>query len=362
MIYLAYISIGFAAMQLGISMINLLFRQPLRQTGRPVDELVSVLIPARNEERNIGNLLTDLQNLTHKNLEVLVFDDMSTDHTAEIVSAHAKQDVRITLIQSKELPQGWLGKNFACHSLAQKARGSHFLFVDADVRLKGSVIEESLEFANKHKTALLSIFPTQELKTWGEKQTVPLMNYILLTLLPLVLVRASSFASLSAANGQFLLFNSAKYQALKPHELFKKSPVEDIAIAHHYKSIGLKIACVLGGRDISCRMYESHRQAFNGFTKNIRMFFGNSAILAVLFWILTTIGFVPVLWLDGAHLLCYVAIVAATRIAVSMASNQNPFENLTFALPQQIWLLLIILNSIISTHLKNYQWKGREIY
>lgn len=362
MIYLAYISIGFALLQFVVSLINLVFWQKLHKTAYTSEELVSVLIPARNEERHIADILADLQNLTHKNLEVIVFDDMSTDATADIVSGFAKQDERIKLIQSQELPKGWLGKNFACHSMAQQASGSHLLFVDADVRLNGSIIEESLDFALKHKIALLSIFPTQEMLTIGEKQTVPLMNYILLTLLPLILVRKSAFPSLSAANGQFMMFDASKYKVLNPHELFKKSPVEDIIIARHFKKIGLKIACLLGESNISCRMYESHRQAFNGFTKNIRMLFGNSTLLALLFWILTTIGFIPVLMLGSKYFISYVAVVVATRILVSIASKQSLLDNLIFLIPQQISLLLIIINSIISKQLKNYQWKGRKIY
>jgi glycosyltransferase involved in cell wall biosynthesis len=231
---LSWMIIGFAAIQLIVAFVNVV-SQPRFHKKSDADDLVSVLIPARNEEQNISNLLTDLQHQTYKNLEILVFDDQSTDRTAELVSDMAKYDNRIRLITSTGLPESWLGKNYACHSLAQQASGKYLLFLDADVRAEQLLISRTIRYSKKRKMKLLSIFPTQKMHSMGEKAVVPIMNYILLTLLPLVLVLRSKFSSLAAANGQFMLFEAKAYKKLNPHELLKAEKVEDIKIAQLFK-------------------------------------------------------------------------------------------------------------------------------
>jgi glycosyltransferase involved in cell wall biosynthesis len=358
---LSWMIIGFAAIQLIVAFVNVV-SQPRFHKKSDADDLVSVLIPARNEEQNISNLLTDLQHQTYKNLEILVFDDQSTDRTAELVSDMAKYDNRIRLITSTGLPESWLGKNYACHSLAQQASGKYLLFLDADVRAEQLLISRTIRYSKKRKMKLLSIFPTQKMHSMGEKAVVPIMNYILLTLLPLVLVLRSKFSSLAAANGQFMLFEAKAYKKLNPHELLKAEKVEDIKIAQLFKKQHLKVACVSNNNDVSCRMYTNYNESIEGFSKNIVMFFGNSYLLAFAFWLVTTFGFIVVLValpLKFFILLNVIAIV--TRIFVSIASNQNSIQNLLFLIPQQLNIGIILFKSIINKKNKAYQWKGRVV-
>src|SRR5512140_362775 len=123
MIYLAYFVLGFTALQLLTSLVNLLFLEKPAKRFLQNYSLVSVLIPARNEEENIRNILQDLLLQDYKNIEIIVFDDQSEDTTADIVKEFERKDPRITLISSHALPEGWLGKNFACHNLSQAAKG-----------------------------------------------------------------------------------------------------------------------------------------------------------------------------------------------------------------------------------------------
>jgi glycosyltransferase involved in cell wall biosynthesis len=321
-----------------------------------------VLIPARNEEKNIGNLLTDLQKQDYHNIEIIVFNDESTDGTEKIVNNYAVGDKRIKLLSSGGLPDGWLGKNHACHMLAQKASGSWLLFLDADVRTSGSIISQTVAFADKKQVKLLSIFPRQIMKTWSEHLTVPNMNFILLSLLPLVLVRKTRFASLSAANGQFMLFNATTYRKNQPHKKMKTSMVEDIEIARFFKQKKHKVACLTGNESISCRMYRGFREAVNGFSKNVIMFFGHSSVLAVLFWLVTTFGFIVVYFSFCTFLfLAYLFTLILIRIFISVVSRQNVLKNILLLIPQQITLGLFIYNAIINRLKKQYQWKGRNI-
>lgn len=361
MMILAYIILAFTVIQLIVALMNLLPGTTLPESGALSGELVSVLVPARNEENNIGNILQDLLTQDYKNIEIVVFDDQSEDRTGEIVRGFSSADKRIRLITSDGLPDGWLGKNYACHSLSTYATGEFLLFLDADVRIKNNTIGKAVSFAKKQELSLISIFPKQVIKTNGEKMTVPNMNYILLSLLPLILVRKSKFTSLSAANGQFMFFRADVYKRMTPHRLMKDNMVEDISIAGYLKKNDHKIACLVGDHNINCRMYTGYLDALEGFSKNVIAFFGNSFFLAILFWLVTSFGFIPVLLLLPSKIfLVYIAMYLLTRIVISIASHQNILNNLhLFNL--QLSMGIFIYKAFINKHFRKFQWKGRSI-
>jgi glycosyltransferase involved in cell wall biosynthesis len=362
MIYAGMVILIFTAVQLLIALANLIFSQPFPKIKPPGDELISVLIPARNEEKNISKLLTELQNQHYRHIEILVFNDQSTDGTELILQQFSEKDKRISFINSYELPEGWLGKNFACHSLSLKAKGNYLLFLDADVSIEGSIIEKMLAFIEKYNLSLLSIFPRQIMKTLGEKVTVPTMNYILLSLLPLILVRKSKSPALSAANGQCMFFLADSYKRIQPHRVLRNNKVEDIEIARLLKRKKEKVACMANSPEISCHMYQSFSEAVNGFSKNVIMFFGGSFVLAVVFWLVTSLGFV-VVWFSFSFpmFIIYLCVIVLIRIIVSVVSNQPVLNNLVMAVPQQMAIGMFIVQAFINRFKKQYIWKGRNI-
>jgi len=359
--YFVYISFGFLCFQLFNVLINFLFRQAIAKTEIQNNDLISVLIPARNEENNIACLLDALQKFNN-NIEILVCNDHSTDNTEEIISRYQTTDQRIRLIESEVLPKGWLGKNHACYQLAKQASGKYLLFVDADVVISGNIIADAVSYAKKHKLGLLSVFPKQVLLTIGEKKSVPLMNYILLTLLPLVFVRFSPFKSHTAANGQFILFESKTYFELEPHKQFKNSAVEDIAISKFYKKQKIKIACLIGEERIQCRMYDSYKDALNGFSKNIFMFFGNSPIVAFLFWVFVTLGIVPIIFYNINLILIYLLGVLLIQFLYAITCKQSIITTIVYFPANMFFMLRVMINALIIKKQKNYLWKGRNIY
>jgi len=364
MIWIGWFILLFAVIQFVVALLNLLFSANLQRKAvlTRSEKLVSVLIPARNEEKNITSLLLDLQHQTYKNLEILIYNDQSEDRTANFVEAMAKYDKRISLINGQELPLGWIGKNNACHQLSKMAHGEYFLFLDADVRLSENTVAKSLKYLEKSKSDVLTIFPKQLLFSIGEKAVVPLMNYILLTLLPLFLVRHSFFASLSAANGQFMLFKANVYKELAPHELFKAEKVEDIRIAKLIKKRKFKLSCISASQEICCRMYGNYNESINGFTKNAVMFFGNSYVLAFIFWSMTTFGWIVVLyWFPINWFILLIALNILTRIFVSLKSGQGVIANIFLLIPQQLNLGYILYNSLQKKIYGNYNWKGRLV-
>jgi glycosyltransferase involved in cell wall biosynthesis len=361
MLFLAITASVFLLMLLINAMLNLIFQQQLCG-GQPGNaKKTSVLIPARNEEKNLGKLLTDLVNLKNQPLEILVMDDQSEDQTAQIVQNFAEKHPNIQLLRSKQLPDGWLGKNHACHQLGQAAKGSYFLFLDADVRIENKIIADAVCKAKKHKLALLSVFPKQKMRTFGERASVPVMNYILLSLLPLILVRKSPYPSHAAANGQFMLFDAAVYRRTLPHQQQRHSVVEDIVIARSYKEQNLPIACITGDKRIKCRMYSSYQEAVQGFSKNVFMFFGGKPVLAFLFWIFSALGFLPVLLAIPQYFPIYAVALLALLITYASVSKQNPFLSIILFPVHLVFMLQIMINGLMIRTKKRMIWKGRSL-
>ncbi len=359
---LAYISLGFTGIQFINVLLNLLFRQKLRSNDSKIEHQVSILIPARNEEKNIDHLLVNLIKNKSSNLEIIVYDDESTDNTAKVLTSYAKLDSRIKTVKTQKLPEGWLGKNHACYQLAQHAKGKYLLFIDADVEIESQLLNDVISKITQSNLALLSIFPTQIIQTWGEKATVPIMNYILLSLLPLIFVRYSPFSSHAAANGQFMLFDAQIYKKYQPHLHFKSSAIEDIKIARFLKRSKEKIACLTGDSRIRCRMYNNYNEALNGFAKNVFMFFGNQAIIGFLYAIFNLLGFIPVLSLGIEWVLIYFIVLILNQVFISIVSKEKIALNLLLLPIQFTFLIQVLVKASIIKRTKVHQWKERNIY
>jgi len=380
---------AFAALRFLVILANLITRQWLRPHEVNGNPSVSILIPARNEEKNIGNLLQDLVETDNypslRIAEIIVYDDLSTDGTVKEVrkvmnvqnagatlrSPNNNVNTGIRLIEGGALPEGWLGKNHACHRLAEEASGDWLLFLDADVIISPTLIRDAIGYAQKKKLRLLSLFPQQIMKTPGEWMVVPLMNWILVSLLPLVLVRTCRWTSFAAANGQFMLFDAAIYRRFQWHARVKSDPVEDIRISRLMKMKGFRTATILSAGQIQCRMYENYQQAMKGFSKNIGQFFGNSLPWMLLFTLLTT--FLPFflilsLCLEPCALsllpfasCLYLLLIVCIRIGFSILSRQNLLKNLVYWLPQQFSLMVLVWQSVRFRSGHKIDWKGRQV-
>ena len=362
MIYIAYAIVIFFVLRFLVAATNLIFSPVLKKRDYAENPLVSILIPARNEEENITNILRDLEKQSYKNIEVIVFNDQSTDETAEMTQRFSKADKRFRLVNSVGLPPGWLGKNNACHQLALQSKGDYLLFLDADVRVKSGIIESALTQVQKHHLKLLTIFPKQIMKTKGEKIVVPLMNSILLSLLPLILTRVSSHSSLAAGNGQFMFFEKTTYFEILPHEKVKQNPVEDILIARLYKKRGYKMQCMTGNKTISCRMYQGLGEAIDGFTRSLPHFFGGSHFAAFLYWLITTFGiFIVAFYLPFVYIIFTILLIIFIKTATSVSSRQKVIQNMIWGIVQQLFMGVIVIQSYRNKRLKKSQWKGRNI-
>ncbi|MDR0624771.1 MAG: glycosyltransferase family 2 protein [Treponema sp.] len=243
--------------------------------------LVSVMVPARNEEKNIERCLNSLRNQLYKNYEILVIDDNSTDSTPKILKRIAETDKRIRVFRGAPLPDGWFGKPFAQYQLSRKAKGEIFLFTDADTIHSPTSISWAVTNIRGLKADLVSGYVGQIFLSFGEIVTVPIMFFLTGFVIPLFLNRFTKLSFFSSAIGQYIAIRREVFDAIGGCESFKKKTSEDIYMARFVKQRGYQTRFLNICEYVKCRMYNGYRSAVEGIGKNIFDFLGKNSILLV---------------------------------------------------------------------------------
>lgn len=271
-------------------------------TGAPP---VSIVVPARNEERSIERCARSLLAQSIPDFELIVVDDRSTDGTRAILDRLAREDRRLRVVAGAELPPGWIGKSWALHQGATVARGTWLLFTDADSIHSPASVTSSLDFARSRQADAVSIITHQELGSWAERAILP-------SILGLIFFSQGNFDRLNdpgqtrraLANGQYVFISRRAYDALGGHAALRGEMVEDVEFARRIKRDGRFRLLMAAGQDLaSVRMYHSFREIWNGFTKNV--YYGprgNVAALAGGVVFIATISFLPPLLAVNAAL------------------------------------------------------------
>jgi chlorobactene glucosyltransferase len=232
--------------------------------------LVSVIIPARNERRNVERFLRSVLGARYPALEVFLVDDHSEDGTADIARAIAASDVRLRLLQSPALPSGWFGKQWACVTGAKAAGGDVLLFADADTEQAPDLVARAVNALRALGADLLSVAGRQELGSFWERLLQPQIFSILL-------VRFGGTEGVNRArrpedviaNGQCFLMRRASYDAVGGHAAVRDKVAEDLMLAQATRRAGFEVRMVLGTEQLSTRMYTSLRELVEGWGKNI---------------------------------------------------------------------------------------------
>jgi len=245
-----------------------------RPTNTPVDvaERISILIPARDEAERIGATLRGvLAQQGLRDLEVVVLDDGSHDDTARIVKEMAERDPRLRLVigSDEPPPDGWLGKSWACHRLAQEATGSVLVFIDADVHLAPAAVAATVRMMRDGGLDLLSPYPHQVAETWAERITQPMVTWSWVTALPARLTETKHYPSMAAAVGQFLVVDARAYRISGGHAAVSDMILEDVGVLRAFKRAGFRGAPADGSAVARCRMYTGPAQIYEGYTKSV---------------------------------------------------------------------------------------------
>lgn len=286
------------ALVMAIVNLRLYHRPPERLPEDAERPLLSVCIPARDEEANIEACVRSVLDGTYAECEVLVYDDQSTDATPEILARLKAEDDRVKLVDTVPLPEGWAGKQHACWRMSQAAQGAWMLFTDADVRFSDDMLERTYAHARTLSSGgadvgLLSTFPFQITKSVGEKLLVPMIFFLLFSYLPMWRMRQTSDPSTSAACGQFLFVRRDAYDASGGHEAFKDSYHDGIKMPRAVRKAGFK-SDLFDGQDLArVRMYRGFAESWAGFAKNAFEGLGSLGLLTFLTFVHTVAHAAP---------------------------------------------------------------------
>ena len=346
-----------------------------RQLPTDISPFVSVLVPVRNEEKSIECCITSLLQQDYDNYELVVLNDGSTDRTGEILEKLLHSDDRplLRIIDGKPLPPGWHGKAWACNQLGEEARGGFLLFTDADTFHTPDSLSRSVAAMQESGADLLSMTPRQEMQSFWEKLVVPLIYFILLCYLPLKLVYASPAPSLCFANGQFLMFRRKMYKEISGHSSVRTNLVEDVGLCKAVKRQAGKVLSYNGMETVSCRMYRSFAEVWQGFSKNLFAGLGYSTpLLFVLMSITVLVYIAPYGFIIGSVMqadfspvyfwlpLLQILVALTSRLLIAGRFHQ-PLSGAFLHVLSQIALLGIAVNSFyLVTFGKGSQWKGRR--
>ncbi len=345
--------------------------------------LISIIIPARNEARNIQRCLAALESQTYPNLEVIVVDDRSTDATpkilAEFVSAKQTQGGTspvFRIVQGTDLPTGWAGKPHALVQGYAVAQGDWLCFIDADTFASPNLITSTFQAARSLEADLLSILTYQELITFWESVILPVVFTALSVGFPADRVNDPDKPD-AIANGQFILIRRSVYQAVGGHQAVRSEIAEDRALAALVKGNGYKLV-VGDGRDLArTRMYTSLPEIWEGWTKNIFLglqdrlwllalggLVGLTGALALPLWTILSLS-----WAISSG--CWIAYLAAAqsiilwsyllfkRVQASRAMDISAWYAFSLPLGALVFTLMMFTSAYRVLSGKGVTWRGR---
>ncbi len=345
-------------------------RSGARETGAA--SLVSICVPARNEERDVEAAVSSLLAQQDEAFEVIVVDDRSSDGTRAILDRLAAGNPKLKVISAPEPPPGWLGKPHALHVATREAAGEWLLFVDADVRLHPETVTTIRALAIERRRDFVALMPHLELETPGEKVVLTFLGDAFLFLLPVFLANLPRPRFFSAGGGAFMFLSRSLYDRFGGHEALRQQVVDDIWLARLAKRVGGRVLCGVGVDLVRLRMYRGLREIFAGFSKNLYPGFGRSIPLLLLAGAFSVVQLLvaPSILLASLSGLqvsptalgraaAATAILLACRIGTDLRLRRNPIWAFTFPL-EVVALIAMTANSAANYHLRGgVEWRGR---
>jgi glycosyltransferase involved in cell wall biosynthesis len=325
---------------------------------------VSAIVPARNEEATIAAAVESLA-AQPEITEIIVINDQSTDGTAAALLQLSSRFSQLRILETKELPGGWVGKNYAVSLGAAQATGDWLLFTDADgVHLPGSTAH-ALADAAEAGAGLVSYSPEQETRSWWEKALIPFVYTRLAHKYCYAEVNHPD-APAAAASGQYLLIRREDYVRIGGHAAVAGEVLEDVALARLAKQAGVRLHFASGNGIMRVRMYRTFAAMWQGWTKNLFPLMGGTSravgreLFRVVPWIPLLVLPLSLLHLTWGAL--GVALLAGRHAAYAadLRRNRFPAALALYYLPGVALYAAVLLNSEWRYARGTVAWKGRE--
>jgi len=348
------------AIALLFSIFNSLTMRVVRNPdAKQIDDSVSILIPMRNEERNVDEVMSSvLATSLLTTREIAVLDDHSSDATAVLLKKYPE----VRIISGTELPDGWLGKNFACHQLVARSTGSYLVFVDADVRLTERSVAAAITDMNSYGWDFISPYPRQIALTFFERLIQPLLQWSWLVGVPLRIAEKQKNSSLVLANGQFFIVKRQAYLEVGGHKTIRHEVLEDLELARLLVKQGFKGGIAEGSEVATCRMYRNQGELFAGYTKSLWRAFGSplGALVASLLLLLS--GVLPLLFAVAGYRLAWIGyfLIVLSRYVAGIRTRST----LSTALLHPLAIVVLVYLIARSWYLKlvgQLVWRGRSV-
>lgn len=363
----------FMSIMILVAVSNLVLFRGIRRLDLCETPLVSVLVPARNEIDNIRGCLESLLTQDYPDYELIVLDDGSKDGTSEELEIMRGEYRLLSVMKGRPLPDGWLGKNWACYQLAGAARGDLLLFTDADTRHEPGAVSRGVSEMLGGKLDFLTAFPRQEMRTTAEKLTIPILGFSMLFFFPLLLAYRWRVRSLAAAIGQFMLFKRDVYESIGGHEAVRDQVLDDFEMAKMVKAGGYSWRFMWAGDVVKCRMYRDIHEVFGGIGKNIFSVFGRHLAAYTFIWLWMLIAFVEpivLLVLAAVGVIDSLTLTVLAAVNVSLALALWALASWRFEFPSYLvpaYPAIVSMSVILAFHSMyvsiagRTEWKGRTL-
>ena len=343
---------------------NLRLLPRLRAAGTVGGPLVSVVIPARNEERSVEKTVRAFLAQSWTPLEVIVVDDRSTDGTAATLSRIALEDDRLRVVSGSETPDGWLGKPWALQQGSAEARGEILLFVDADILYQPDAVAAAADHLRASGVAMLALLPSLVMRSFWERVVMPQLALVVYSLLPTWLANRTTIGVLGVGGGTGNMIWRRDYDALGGHAALRDAVIDDVGLARLVRRSGRRTGVVRAEDLVSVRMYEGGREIIDGFTKNTFSVFDRSYVATIIVTILGIVfHIVPYALALAGHpvAIATVGLITLTRLLV-FASLGYRLHYALWAHPLMmlVWTWITLRSMWITGVRKRLAWRGRS--
>jgi cellulose synthase/poly-beta-1,6-N-acetylglucosamine synthase-like glycosyltransferase len=357
---LFFLSVSLSTFSLALSLINYFSMRVVKSTNSEIEESVSILIPMRNEEENVDELMLTLSQLSGlKNFEIKVLDDRSDDQTREKLERYQGL---IKVLDGTELPSDWLGKPFACSQLARECQAEFFVFLDADVRLSPTAISSAISEMKRLNWDFISPYPAQKCSTLLMNLIQPLLQWSWFASVPLRFAESGKISSMVIANGQFFLVRQHAYVSVGGHQSVKSEVLEDLSLARTLSRAGFRGGVAEASSVAECTMYKTNVQMVRGYTKSLWRAFGGISGTLLTTLLLCATQLLPIILLGLGNTLALIPLfaVSATHLLAAIRTRSRPINALLHPAAAGI-LIGLIVDSYWRKARGTLEWRGRRV-